>query len=102
MASTRQPSSEQPSPERPTPESGSLPTRTIRRHVIWGAATIAAAGKVQVVAIPPEMNVIAEYPIAIVKAAPHPDLARRFVELVKSPAGATALREAGFIACPSR
>jgi molybdate transport system substrate-binding protein len=62
----------------------------------------AGAGKVAVVAIPPEMNVIAEYPIAALKAAPHPELARRFVELVKSPAGAAALREAGFAACPSR
>jgi molybdate transport system substrate-binding protein len=70
--------------------------------VVYRSDANAAAGKVQVVAIPPETNVIAEYPIAVVKAAPHPDLARRFVELVKSPAGATALREAGFIPCPSR
>ncbi|HEY7372845.1 MAG TPA: molybdate ABC transporter substrate-binding protein [Polyangia bacterium] len=65
-------------------------------------AAAAAAGKVTVVAIPPQMNVVAEYPIAALKAAPHPELARRFVELVKSPAGAAALREAGFAACPSR
>jgi|SRR5437762_4801003 len=62
----------------------------------------AAAGKVAVVAIPAETNVVAAYPIAAVKAAPHPDLARRWIELVTSPAGAAALREAGFVACPSR
>jgi len=63
---------------------------------------MSAAGKVTVVAIAPELNVIAEYPIAALKAAPQPDLARRWIELVKSPAGAAALREAGFTACPSR
>jgi molybdate transport system substrate-binding protein len=71
--------------------------------VVYRSDTAAAgARKVAVVAIPPEMNVVAEYPIAALKAAPHPELARRFVELVKSPAGEAALREAGFAACPSR
>jgi len=65
-------------------------------------AAAAGAGKVAVVAIPPEMNVVAEYPIAALKTAPHPALARRFVELVQSPVGAAALGEAGFVACPSR
>jgi molybdate transport system substrate-binding protein len=69
--------------------------------VVYRSDTASAAGKVAVVAIPPEMNVVAEYPIAALKAAPHPDLARRWIELVKSPAGAVALREAGFAACPS-
>ncbi|HMF41735.1 MAG TPA: molybdate ABC transporter substrate-binding protein [Polyangia bacterium] len=62
----------------------------------------AAAGKVAVVAIPPDTNVVAEYPIAALKAAPHPDLAGRWIELVRSPTGAAALREAGFAPCPSR
>jgi len=48
------------------------------------------------------MNVVAEYPIAALKAAPQPDLARRWIDLVKSPVGAAALREAGFSACPAR
>jgi len=70
--------------------------------VVYRSDAIAARGKVAVVAIPPEANVVAEYPIAALKTAPHPDLARRWIELVKSPAGAAALREAGFAACPSR
>ena len=70
--------------------------------IVYRSDAIAARGKVAVVAIPPEANVIAEYPIAALKAAPHPDLARRFIDLVKSPAGAAALREAGFTACPSK
>jgi molybdate transport system substrate-binding protein len=70
--------------------------------IVYRSDAIAAAGKVASVAIPPELNVVAEYPIAALKAAPHPDLARRWIELVKSPAGAAALREAGFAACPGR
>jgi len=70
--------------------------------VVYRSDTVRAAGKVAVVTIPPEMNVVAEYPIAALKAAPHADLARRWIELVTSPAGAAALREAGFVACPSR
>jgi molybdate transport system substrate-binding protein len=61
-----------------------------------------ARGKVAVVEIPPELNVTAAYPIAVLKGAPHPELARAFVDLVRSPAGAAALREAGFVPCPSR
>jgi molybdate transport system substrate-binding protein len=70
--------------------------------VVYRSDALAAAGKVRVVEIPRELNVVAEYPIAATKAAAHPDLARRFVELVTSPAGRTALREAGFVPCPRR
>ena len=70
--------------------------------IVYRSDASAARGKVAVVTIPPESNVIAEYPIAALKAAPHPDLARRWIDLVKSPAGAAALRDAGFTACPSK
>jgi len=70
--------------------------------VVYRSDAVAAAGKVQVVAIPADVNVVAEYPVAVVKGAPHPELARRFIELVRSPAGTAALREAGFVACPAR
>jgi molybdate transport system substrate-binding protein len=49
------------------------------------------------VPIPPELNVIAEYPIAVVQAAPHPGLARAWVELVLSAVGKRALEGAGFV-----
>jgi molybdate transport system substrate-binding protein len=55
-----------------------------------------------VVEIPPELEVTAAYPIAPLKAAPHPELARAFIDLVRSPAGAAMLREAGFVPCPGR
>jgi molybdate transport system substrate-binding protein len=56
---------------------------------------------VAVVSIPPEFNVIAEYPIGVVQGAPHPTLARAFVDLVLSEAGRRALQEAGFMLPPS-
>ena len=70
--------------------------------VVYRSDAVAAGGPVAVVAIPPELNVIAEYPIALLKSAPHADLARRWIELVKSPTGAAVLREAGFLPCPAR
>jgi molybdate transport system substrate-binding protein len=57
---------------------------------------------VRVVEIPAPLNVVAEYPIAALAAAPHAELAQKFVTLVTSPAGGEALREAGFVACPKR
>ena len=67
--------------------------------IVYLSDALAARGKVAVVEIPPELNVMAEYPIAALKAAPHPDLARRFIELVRSPAGLSDLHEAGFVPC---
>jgi molybdate transport system substrate-binding protein len=57
--------------------------------------------RVSVVTIPPEINVIAEYPIALVSGAAHPELARAWVALVLSADGQRALREAGFLAAAS-
>jgi molybdate transport system substrate-binding protein len=70
--------------------------------IVYRSDALVARGKVDVVAIPPELNVTAEYPIAVLKAAPHPALAREWVTLLRSPAGVEALREAGFVRCPSR
>ena len=70
--------------------------------VVYRSDALTARDKVRVVEIPGDVNVIAEYPIAALKAAPHPDLARRFIDLVRSPLGVTALREAGFVPCANR
>jgi len=70
--------------------------------VVYRSDALSTKDKVQVVEIPPEINVTAEYPIAILKAAPHPDLGRRWIDLVRSEVGVTALRQAGFIPCPSK
>lgn len=58
----------------------------------------AAQERVRIVSIPSDINVIAEYPIAIVSEAAHPALARAFVDFVRSASGQRALREAGFLA----
>jgi len=70
--------------------------------VVYRSDAITARGKVEIVTIPADLNVIADYPIAALKAAPHPDLARRWIDLVKSSEGAAALRDAGFSACAAR
>lgn len=53
--------------------------------------------EVTLVDIPADVNVIAEYPIAVVKDAPHPTLARAWVDFVVSEAGQRALKDAGFL-----
>jgi molybdate transport system substrate-binding protein len=65
--------------------------------VVYRTDALAAAESVEVVTIPENVNVIAEYPIAIVSDAPHRDLARAWIDLVLSSAGRRALKKAGFI-----
>jgi len=55
---------------------------------------------VTIVTIPPEMNVIAKYPIAVVRAAVHPKLAQQWVTFMLSEQGQGILRGAGFIVPP--
>jgi molybdate transport system substrate-binding protein len=50
-----------------------------------------------IVDIPSDINVIAEYPIAVVTGAPHPNLASAWVKLVQSELGRRALQNAGFM-----
>lgn len=66
--------------------------------VVYRTDAQSAEGEVTVVAIPAEINVTAEYPIAIVSDAAHPALARAFVAFVSSAEGQAALRTAGFLA----
>jgi molybdate transport system substrate-binding protein len=49
------------------------------------------------VVIPPEVNVIARYPIAAVKDSRQPVLAGAFIELVLSAEGQRRLVAAGFL-----
>jgi molybdate transport system substrate-binding protein len=67
--------------------------------IVYRSDALTAAGKVRVVDIPRDLNVIAEYPIAMLHTAPHTDLAWRFIALVKSADGVAMLREAGFVPC---
>ncbi len=56
-----------------------------------------AATKVTKIDIPDKYNVLATYPLAVLKAAPQADLARKFVDYVLSPDGQAILAKWGFI-----
>jgi molybdate transport system substrate-binding protein len=81
-----------------------LNVRQVAAKVALGEADAAivyrtdATSRVEMVAIPPELNVSAEYPIAPLLQAPHPELARSFVAFVLSAEGQSILRAAGFLA----
>jgi molybdate transport system substrate-binding protein len=64
--------------------------------IVYSTDARSAGDRVRVVEIPPDINVVAEYPIATVIRAPQPELARQWVALVTGPAGQAALAEAGF------
>ncbi len=59
--------------------------------------TPAVASKVTVIDIPDPYNVIAQYPIAVVKSSPHPSDAQSFIDFVLSPAGQAILKKYNFI-----
>jgi molybdate transport system substrate-binding protein len=61
-------------------------------------ATGSGASQVSVLAIPEAANVIASYPIAVIRGASSPELAGAFVELVRSAAGQESLKKSGFTA----
>ncbi|HET9036726.1 MAG TPA: molybdate ABC transporter substrate-binding protein [Myxococcaceae bacterium] len=64
--------------------------------IVYRTDARSAAGKVRIVEIPVELNVLAEYPIAAVARAPHASLARAWVALVTGPIGQAALEDGGF------
>jgi molybdate transport system substrate-binding protein len=59
-------------------------------------ATTELAGQIELIEIPDDVNVIATYPIAIVKGTEKSDLAREFVDFVLGP-GRTILAGYGFL-----
>jgi molybdate transport system substrate-binding protein len=65
--------------------------------IVYATDVRAAGSKGQGVPIPDAQNVVAEYPIAIVKGAPHHDAAAAFVEAVANGDGQHALAEHGFL-----
>lgn len=56
-----------------------------------------SAPELTVLTIPSELNVIAEYPIAVASEAPNPELARAWVEFTRSETGRNTLQRAGFL-----
>jgi molybdate transport system substrate-binding protein len=59
--------------------------------------TPATAGRVGVIDIPDRYNVIASYPIAVLKDAPNREAAGAFVALVRSSVGRRVLRDHNFV-----
>jgi molybdate transport system substrate-binding protein len=64
--------------------------------IVYKTDALTMPEKVQIIDIPSTINVVAEYPIAALKAAPQADLARDFVKLVLSMEGQKVLAAAGF------
>ncbi|MDQ3974378.1 MAG: molybdate ABC transporter substrate-binding protein, partial [Actinomycetota bacterium] len=90
---------------RATPSSLETDVRAVLGRVALGEAdagivyvsdVVAARGRVEAVAIPPEHNVVVSYPIAVLAPAPNPDGAQAFVDFVLSPAGQAVLARFGF------
>ncbi|MGA7075515.1 MAG: molybdate ABC transporter substrate-binding protein [Halobacteriota archaeon] len=53
--------------------------------------------KVQTIAIPDSVNVVAQYPIGVLSGTKNAQEAQSFIDFVKSPAGQTILQKYGFI-----
>jgi molybdate transport system substrate-binding protein len=65
--------------------------------VVYTTDVEAAGSNVQGVAIPDHQNVVARYPIAVVKTSPHRDAARAFVNEIVHGTGQQALAVWGFL-----
>jgi molybdate transport system substrate-binding protein len=68
--------------------------------IVYVTDVDAAKGKVDGVAIPDAMNVIASYPIATVKDGTYPDDASAFMDFVLSNEGQKVLADNGFLPAP--
>lgn len=63
--------------------------------IVYGSDAVAAPD-LATIAIPPQYNVVADYPIGVLAHAPQPDLAAQFIHYVLSPDGQAILRKWGF------
>jgi molybdate transport system substrate-binding protein len=67
-------------------------------------ATDAAAAdpsKIKTIDIPNQFNIIAQYPIGVVKSGSNPDGAKAFIDYLLSPPGQSIMAKYGFIAPPA-
>jgi len=64
--------------------------------IVYRTDALSAKDAVQVIDIPAELNIVADYPMATTLRAPAPDLAKAWVELVTGPTGQATLSEYGF------
>ncbi|MDQ6838777.1 MAG: molybdate ABC transporter substrate-binding protein [Actinomycetota bacterium] len=68
--------------------------------IVYATDVRAAGGKGQGIEIPDGQNVLADYPIAVVKATPHRAAAAAFVEATVRGGGQAALGRRGFLPAP--
>ncbi len=64
--------------------------------VVYVTDVAAAGGAVEGITVPEAADVVNTYPITVVEGTRHEELARAFVELVRSETGRRVLRDAGF------
>ena len=64
---------------------------------VYRSDVIARPEGVRVVTLPPSVNVVAEYPIAVVAKAAHPLAARAWISLIFSAEGRASFEHAGFL-----
>ena len=64
--------------------------------IVYSTDIVAAAGLVRGITIGDAANIVAEYPMAVLAAAPHPEEAAAFTAFVHSPVGTAILAEHGF------
>lgn len=64
--------------------------------VVYVTDAIGAGDKVAAVAFPESAGAVNTYPIAVLKGSKHPELARKFVDLVTGESGQKVLNAAGF------
>jgi molybdate transport system substrate-binding protein len=65
--------------------------------IVYGTdVTSALASRLKTIAVPNQFNVVAEYPISIVKGAANTPAGRAFIDFVLSPAGQAILKKYGF------
>jgi molybdate transport system substrate-binding protein len=66
--------------------------------IVYITDVMAAGDKAEAVAIPTDINVVARYPIASVKASTHADVDQAFIDFVLGPDGQQILAKYGFMA----
>jgi molybdate transport system substrate-binding protein len=66
--------------------------------IVYRTDAMAGKDKVEIIEIPAKVNVIAEYPVAVLSKAPQAAAARAFIDLLLSADGQKRLATAGFVA----
>ena len=64
--------------------------------IVYHSEVIAADGQVEGVEIPAEFNIVAKYPIGIIKNTAHKEQAQDFIDFLLSPQGQALLTQSGF------